>query len=253
MNPESYELPAQIQELMQLVTTYVGQPWFAYQIIIIVSFYVFARLLRMRLEPRLEQRARQVKAHPELLRLIVAGLRRMDLLLYILMLASALAVMRGLTWPSRSYLIYVALMLALAWLVISVLSRAIHGRTLGRIVAAGIWVYAAISIFDLNEPVADFLENLGFSAGEFASIHPITGLVCRYAGTCLPIKNGRPKNTTASTKFMPGPQITTLVLSQTEREPNSHGWPFKGSSGFSPDILTYPPRGRAERRYSVSP
>jgi small-conductance mechanosensitive channel len=167
MNPDSFELPPYIVELIHLGMTYVSQPWFAYQILIIVLLYVIARTLASRLEPRFERRAREIKGNPGLLRFVVASLRRLDLILYILMLASTLAAMRSLTWPSRSYLIYVALMLAIAWLVISVLSRAIHSRAVGRLLAVGIWIYAAISIFDVNEPVAEFLENLGFSAGNF--------------------------------------------------------------------------------------
>ena len=115
MNPESFELPPNVVELIHLGTTYVSQPWFAYQILIIVMLYLAARILASRFEPRFEQRARKVKGHPGLLRFIVAVLRRLDLILYILMLAVALAAMRGLTWPSRSYLIYVALVLAFAW------------------------------------------------------------------------------------------------------------------------------------------
>jgi small-conductance mechanosensitive channel len=166
MNPESFELPPDIVELIQLGTTYVSQPWFAYQILIIVLLYVSARISASRLAPRFEQRAHQVKGHPGLLRFIVAVLRRLDLILYILMLAVALGAMRGLTWPSRSYLIYVALILAFAWLLISVLSRAIRSRALGRLLAVAVWTYVAISIFGVNEQVADFLDSLGFSAGE---------------------------------------------------------------------------------------
>jgi small-conductance mechanosensitive channel len=166
MNPESFELPPNIVELIHLGTTYVSQPWFAYQILVIVLLYVSARISASRLAPRFEQRAHQVKGHPGLLRFIVAVLRRLDLILYILMLAVALAAMRGLTWPSRSYLIYVALILAFAWLVISVLSRAIRSRALGRLLAVAVWTYVAISIVGVNEQVADFLDSLGFSAGQ---------------------------------------------------------------------------------------
>jgi small-conductance mechanosensitive channel len=166
MNPDSFELPPYVVELIHLGTTYVSQPWFAYQILIIALLYIGARLLASRLEPRFEKRAREVKGHPGLLRYIVAGLRRLDLILYILILAVALAVMRGLTWPSRSYLIYIALILVFAWLVISILSRAIRSRTLGRLLAVGVWSYVAISILGVNEQVADFLDSLSFSAGE---------------------------------------------------------------------------------------
>jgi len=166
MNPDSVELPPNVVELFHVATTYVSQPWFAYQILIIAFLYIAARLFASRLEPRFEAHARKIKGHPGLLRFVVATLRRMDLIVYILLLASTLAIMRGLTWPSRSYLIDVALTLAFAWLVISVLSRAIRSRTIGRLLAVGVWVYVAITIFGVNENVFGFLDGLGFSAGE---------------------------------------------------------------------------------------
>jgi small-conductance mechanosensitive channel len=167
MDPTSFQLPPEIADLIDQVTTYVSQPWFAYQVLIIALLYVSARLLAAFIEPKLELRARQIKGHPGLLRSVAVVLRRLDWVLYIVMLAGALAVMRGLTWPSRSYLIYVALILASAWLVLAVLSRAIHNRVIGRLVALGIWIYVAVSIFGVSENLADFLDSLAFSAGDF--------------------------------------------------------------------------------------
>lgn len=83
-----------------------------------------------------------------------------------MLLGGVLVLMRNLTWPSRSYLIYVALLLALAWLVLAVVSRAIHSRTISQVVAVSIWIYVAVSIFDLNQTLADFLDGLAFSVGE---------------------------------------------------------------------------------------
>ena len=139
MNPDSFELPPDVVELFHLATTYVSQPWFAYQILIIVLLYVVARIVGSRLEPRFEERARRISGHPGLLRFIAATLRRLDLIVYILLLACTLVVMHWLTWPSRSYLIYVALTLSFAWLVISVLSRGIRSRAIGRLLAISVW------------------------------------------------------------------------------------------------------------------
>jgi len=166
MDPDSFELPPDVVELFQLSTTYVSQPWFAYQILIIALLYIVARVAASRLEPRFEQHARRIKGHPGLLRFIVATLRRMELIVYILLLACTLAVMHWLTWPSRSYLIYVALTLAFAWLVISVLSRGIRSRAVGRLLALGVWIYVAVTIFGVDENVAGFLDDLDFSAGD---------------------------------------------------------------------------------------
>jgi small-conductance mechanosensitive channel len=223
MNPESFELPPDIVELIHLGTTYVSQPWFVYQILIVVLLYVMARIFASRLEPRFEQRARKVKGHPGLLRFIVAVLRRLDLILYILMLSAALAVMRGLTWPSRSYLIYITLILVVAWLVISVLSRAVRSRTLGRLLAVGVWTYVAISILGVNEQVADFLDSLSFSAGDLrisvllvlkaAVLMSLTLWLAVSLGSFLDNRVQRSEELTPSLRVLVGKLLKILLIS----------------------------------------
>ncbi|MCB1724990.1 MAG: mechanosensitive ion channel [Gammaproteobacteria bacterium] len=161
-----FELPQPIVDLIDQVSTYVSQPWFIYQVLIIGSSYVAAHLLAKFVEKRLERRVREIKGHPHLLRHLVVILRRTNWVLYVVLLGGVLVLMRNLTWPSRSYLIYVALLLALAWLVLAVVSRAIHSRTISQVVAVSIWIYVAVSIFDLNQTLADFLDGLAFSVGE---------------------------------------------------------------------------------------
>jgi hypothetical protein len=82
---------------------YGGAPWFFYQTGIIVG------LAASRIEPLLENRARQIKGHPGLLRVIVALLRRTDWVLFTVFLLAAVILLRGITWPSRSYIISIAL------------------------------------------------------------------------------------------------------------------------------------------------
>src|SRR5919106_2871043 len=84
---------------------YGGAPWFFYQISIIVGLFLAAKLTASRIEPVLETWARQIKGHPGLLRVAVALLRRTDWLLFTVFLLAALILLRGITWPSRSYII----------------------------------------------------------------------------------------------------------------------------------------------------
>lgn len=53
MNEQLAQLSPAAAQLWQATVAYLGQPWFAYQVAIIVALYVVARLLGARIEPRL--------------------------------------------------------------------------------------------------------------------------------------------------------------------------------------------------------
>ncbi|HUF82198.1 MAG TPA: hypothetical protein VMN03_13770, partial [Burkholderiales bacterium] len=93
MNEQLAQISPAVAQLWQATVTYFGQPWFAYQLAIIVALYVVARLLAARIEPRLEVRARAIKGNPGLLRMVVALLRRTDLVMYTLLLGVVLTLM----------------------------------------------------------------------------------------------------------------------------------------------------------------
>lgn len=166
MNKESTLLQPRVTELWKDLLEYLGQPWFVYQVLLIAGLVVVAIIVSRRLEPKLEQRARRVKDNRALLRIIATLLRRLDWILIVGLLSVALVLMRSLTWPSRSYLISIALSLSFAWLAISVLSRIIRTRAVSRVVAVAAWIYVAAFILGVTDDAAVFLDSLGFSAGE---------------------------------------------------------------------------------------
>ncbi|MEP9373605.1 hypothetical protein [Mesorhizobium sp. KR1-2] len=61
---------------------YAATPWLLFQTVIIVCLFLAAKLVARRVEPILESRARQIKGHPGLLRVVVALLRRSNWILY---------------------------------------------------------------------------------------------------------------------------------------------------------------------------
>ncbi|MEO5322251.1 mechanosensitive ion channel [Mesorhizobium sp. CC13] len=141
-------------------------PWLLYQIAIVAILYIGAKLAARRLEPLLENRARRIKGHPDLLRVIVALLRRIDWILFTLFLLVALTIMRSLTWPSRTHLISIALSLSLVWLFASVLSRIVRNRLVARSLGWFAWFFAALVILGINDEVAAFLDSLALPLGE---------------------------------------------------------------------------------------
>ena len=192
MNEQLQQLQSSANEFWERTVGYFSQPWFAYELLIIVVLFIAAKLLSSRLSPRLETAARSIKAHPGLLRLIVTLLRRTDWVLFVLALAVTLGVMRSVTWPSRSHFISVVLTLAFAWLTISVLSRVIRSRMVARVVAGSVWFYVAVSVLGVTEEVATFLGDLGFSMGEtrISALLVIKGLVLLSISLWLAISLG---------------------------------------------------------------
>ncbi|CAH2406435.1 mechanosensitive ion channel family protein [Mesorhizobium ventifaucium] len=144
---------------------YAVMPWFFYQAAIIVTLFLVAKLAAQRIEPLVETRARQIKGHPGLLRVVVALLRRTDWILFTVFLLAALILLRAVTWPSRSHFIYIALSLSLAWLFASVLSRIVRNRFVARALAWLTWIYAAIVILGIDDDAATFLDGLAIPLG----------------------------------------------------------------------------------------
>ncbi len=157
---------ADLQYWARGLVGYLTTPWFFYQAAIVVVLFVLAKLLASRVEPRLEERARRIKGHVGLLRVVIALLRRIDWILFTLMLFAALVVMRSVTWPSRSHLISIVLSLSLAWLIASVLSRVVRNRLLARILGWLAWIYAAFVILGFDDEAAGFLDSLAMPLGQ---------------------------------------------------------------------------------------
>jgi small-conductance mechanosensitive channel len=69
------------------------------------------------------------------------------------------------TWPSRSYLLGVAVNLALAWLLISLAASVIRNAFIVRLVSLSAWLVAALSILGKLEPTIDALDSVAIVLG----------------------------------------------------------------------------------------
>jgi small-conductance mechanosensitive channel len=74
-------------------------------------------------------------------------------------------VMRELTWPSRSYLLSISAKLALAWLVIRILTSVIRNEFFVRLVSIAAWLVAALSIIGQLDPAIDALDSVSVTIG----------------------------------------------------------------------------------------
>jgi small-conductance mechanosensitive channel len=142
-----------IQEWMQATLARHGVSWsvvyfywVAIQAAVFFGCFVLARLVGRIVEPRLEAPLREIKGAPRLLRLLAVLLRRISPITLTVLLWIAVLVMRELTWPSRSYLLFVAASLVTAWVAIAIVSRVIRNRAVANVVASVAWGVAALNI-----------------------------------------------------------------------------------------------------------
>ena len=141
--------------------------WVAVQGGVLLGCLVVARLVRRLLEPALERAVRNVKGNPPLLRMLVVLLRRITPITFTCLLWISVAVMRAMTWPSRSYLLSIAASLATAWIVISIVSKLVRNRFLSNVVAWAAWIIAALNILGLLPQTAEMLDAAAIELQDF--------------------------------------------------------------------------------------
>ena len=111
--------------------------------------------------------AREIKGQPGLLRVIVAFLRRLQWLFFVTLLGIAYLATSVAAWPASNYLIYSAMLLSGAWLLITLVSHVIRRRIIGRAFAIATWIYVAMVILGITDDAAAILDRAAFDIGTF--------------------------------------------------------------------------------------
>ena len=105
---------------------------------------------------------------PAALRLMVrAFVESLGFVAFIVVIASIYAAMLSLTWPSRSYLLGVAVNLATAWVAIKVIASQIRNKLAFRAVAISAWLVAALSILGVLDTIIAALDAAAIRFGGF--------------------------------------------------------------------------------------
>jgi len=168
------DLEARIAEFLEALFTWGAgtldallRPWVAYQFGIALALFLAAHLLRRALGPRIRAWMRARVGWPAWrMRILVALHQRLRGILFVLLLGLTVALMREITWPSRSYLLGIIGNLALAWLIVALASRLIRNVVLRTLVKYGAWAWITIRILGLTDDAAAFLDSLAFSMGD---------------------------------------------------------------------------------------
>lgn len=147
-----------------LQTVFLNE-WTYYQLAIIVAGYLVCGALAKRIEPRVEARARLIKGNPDLLRVIIAFMRRLRWLFLIVWLWIADGMILRFGWPSYRWLVATALTLTAAWFVISVLTRIIRNQMLARVTAVVGWIYFALYAVGLDRVILTTLDGVAINLG----------------------------------------------------------------------------------------
>tara|TARA_R100001129_G_scaffold186528_1_gene178669 strand:+ start:8126 stop:9454 length:1329 start_codon:yes stop_codon:yes gene_type:complete len=155
------------QQAALTIWQYLSQPWTLYQLLIIVGCFLIAWLLSRKIEPALEERARRIKGNPGLLRVIIAFMRRTEWVLFILFVGFVREVLLRATWPSRTYLLSLALVLAVTWLAASVLTRIVRNRFLAKFISVCLFVYVASGVLGIRDELQATLDDLAINLGDF--------------------------------------------------------------------------------------
>jgi small-conductance mechanosensitive channel len=135
------------------------------QLAIIATLSVPALLIARYVEPKLEERARQIKGMPGLLRVVSAFLRRIKWLFFALLLAIANIAVEILGIPESTYLLRSAMVLATSWLFINAMSAIIKRRTLRALFTWLAWIYVSAYILGVVGDVVTILDAPGFTLG----------------------------------------------------------------------------------------
>lgn len=152
---------------LQVFSASLLRPWNLYQIGIILLLFALAHVLRATLGPRIRDWMGARENWPKWrMRILVVVHQRLRAIFFVILLWLVIAVMREVTWPSRSYLLTIAGTLAFAWLLIAFATRLIKSVPLRRTIRYGAWVYVTLHILGVVDQAARILDNIGFSIGE---------------------------------------------------------------------------------------
>lgn len=143
------------------------RPWNAYQVAILIALVAVAFALSRWIAPKYHEWLRTREGWTMArMRWAVVVHKRMALIFFVVLVWLAMAVMREVTWPSRSYLLGIVGNLSLAWLVVAVASRLIANKFLRQIVRFGAWAWITIRILDLSDVTARLLDSIALDLGE---------------------------------------------------------------------------------------
>lgn len=147
-------------ELMNAMTI-----WTPVQAAIIALAFLAAQQLAPRIAPYLQRLPTWAAGHPLVQRFLGVLVGRLQWIVLALLLWAVAWAMRKVTWPSHSYIVYNAALLATAWVVISWLSRLIRNPSIGNFFAIVAWSLLALNFLGIDDEMALLMERSALTVG----------------------------------------------------------------------------------------
>jgi small-conductance mechanosensitive channel len=157
-----YEL---VQGAARSVGAEVTSPWFYLQLGLILAAAGIAFGVGAGVRSRIDM-TQLAMGWPAPLRLFLRVLvGSASTAVFALLMIVARGVMLASTWPSRSYLLEVSAKLAIAWLIIRLVTSVIRNEFIVRVVSLAAWLVAALSIIGQLEPAINALDSVAIELG----------------------------------------------------------------------------------------
>jgi small-conductance mechanosensitive channel len=143
----------------------LSNPWNLLGIALVIAVYVAVRFGTRGLIASLEKRLAATSPVPQLVPLTQVLPKLVVAAATALILWLAIAVMREVALPSRSYVITVVASLLTAWVVIRLASSFIRNQLVARILAIVVWALAALNIVGYLQDSLTFFDRLAVDIG----------------------------------------------------------------------------------------
>jgi small-conductance mechanosensitive channel len=165
MDPDLHEIIDFAQSAARSVGAEVTSPWFYLQLGLVLAAAGIALAVGAAIRSRIDLKSLG-KDWPIPLRVFMRVLiGSASTAVFAALMIAARLIMAASTWPSRSYLLSIAAKLALAWLIIRLVTSVIRNSTLVRLVSLSAWLVAALSIVGQLDPVIEALDSVAIVVG----------------------------------------------------------------------------------------
>jgi small-conductance mechanosensitive channel len=154
-----------LRTVAQSVGAEISSPFFYLQFGIILIAAGIAFAANAALQGRVDKGTLANRWPLPLRRLAAVLVESFSTVVFAVLVIAARIAMYHSTWPSRSYMLVVAAKLAVAWLIIRLMTSVIRNATLVKVVSLTAWVMAALSVINQLGPAADALDSVSVVLG----------------------------------------------------------------------------------------
>jgi small-conductance mechanosensitive channel len=159
------DITAFVQWAARSVGAEVTSPWFYLQFGLIMAAAGIALATSASIRSRIDVTSLAMRWPAPLRLFIRVLLESASTGVFALLMIVARVTMWHTTWPSRSYLLAVSAKLALAWIIIRLVTSVIRNTFMVRLVSISAWLITALSVLGQLDPVIDALDSVSVVLG----------------------------------------------------------------------------------------